>query len=319
MANTTPLKIVFMGTPDFAVPALQALVREGFQVVCCVTQPDRASGRGGRVTMPPVKKCALEHGIPVLQPDRVRDTACVQALRAFHADFFVVAAFGQILPKEVLDIPRCGCINIHASLLPRFRGAAPIQHAILEGDEETGITIMKMDEGCDTGDILLQERVPITGEDTGGSLFDKLSGLGAELITKALPDIASGKLRGIAQDDTLATDAPKLSKEMGVIDWSEETRLIERRIRAFNPWPSATTTLAGKPLKILAARVGAFSNAEADPVPGCVLSATKQGLFVKTADGVLQILRLQPQGKKEMDASAFLNGNPLESGTVLGA
>ena len=319
MENRKALKIVFMGTPDFAVPALDALVRANISVACCVTQPDRAKGRGGRLAMPPVKKYAVEHGIPVLQPDNVRDKACVQALRAFQADFFVVAAFGQILPQGVLDLPRYGCINIHASLLPRFRGAAPIQHALLEGDRETGITIMKMDAGCDTGDILLQERIPITDDDTGGTLFEKLSALGAQMIVKALPDIASGALSGKPQDPALATDAPKLSKEMGTIDWNGKTSGIVRRIRAFDPWPGAATTLARKTLKVLSAREETNVQTEPDLVPGCVLSATKQGLFVKTGDGVLRILRLKPEGKKAMDVSAFLNGNPLESGTVLGA
>ena len=319
MADTKDLKIVFMGTPDFARPALDALVKAGYQVLCCVTQPDRAKGRGGKVAMPPVKCCAMEYNIPVLQPDRVRDKSCVQALRAFQADFFVVAAFGQILPKEVLDIPRYGCINIHASLLPKYRGAAPIQRAILEGDAETGVTIMRMDEGCDTGDMLLQGSIPVTEEDTGGSLFEKLSTLGAELIVKALPDIASGALTGTKQDDALATDAPKLTKEMGMIDWSNDTEMITRQIRAFDPWPCATTLLNGKTLKVLAARAADAFETETDPVPGCVISATKQGLYVKTGDGVLQILRLQPEGKKAMEVSAFLNGNALESGTVLGA
>ena len=318
MTDTELFRIVFMGTPDFAVPALMALKEAGHEIVCCVTQPDRAKGRGGRVQMPPVKTCAMEACVPVLQPDKVRDKNCLQALKAFQADFFVVAAFGQILPKEVLDIPRYGCINIHASLLPKYRGAAPIQHAILEGDTETGITIMRMDEGCDTGDMLLQGRIPVTEEDTGGSLFEKLSVLGAELIVKALPEIASGKLAGTAQDDALATAAPKLTKEMGMIDWNDDTAAIARRIRAFDPWPCATTLLNGKALKVLAAKAADVMETETDPVPGCVLSATRQGLYVKTGDGVLQILRLQPEGKKAMDVSAFLNGNALESGTVLG-
>ena len=312
------MRIVFMGTPDFAVPALRALQNAGHEIACCVTQPDRAKGRGGKVAMPPVKTCAMEHGVPVLQPDRVRDKNCVQALRAFNADFFVVAAFGQILPKEVLEIPKYGCINIHASLLPRFRGAAPIQHAILAGDAETGVTIMRMDEGCDTGDMLLTGSVPVTEEDTGGSLFEKLSDLGAKLIVEALPKIADGTLQGEAQDDALATDAPKLTKEMGTIDWNRETAFIARQIRAFDPWPCATTVLNGKTLKILSAKTADDMQTEADPVPGCVLSATKQGLFVKTGDGALQVLRLQPEGKKAMDVSAFLNGNAIESGTVLG-
>lgn len=312
------MKIVFMGTPDFAVPALKALQDAGHEIVCCVTQPDRAKGRGAKVQMPPVKLCAMEYGIPVLQPDKVRDKSCVQALRAFHADVFVVAAFGQILPKDVLDIPRYGCINIHASLLPRFRGAAPIQHALLSGETETGITIMRMDEGCDTGDILLQGCVPVTVEDTGGSLFETLSALGAKLIVQALPEIADGTLTGEAQDDALATDAPKLTKEAGIIDWNNDTMYIARQIRAFDPWPLAKTFLNGKALTVLSAKAAADTETEAELKPGCVIAATKQGLFVKTGDGVLQILRLKPDGKKAMEVSAFLNGNAIESGTVLG-
>ena len=315
--NAKP-KIVFMGTPDFALSALSALVDAGFPVLCCVTQPDREKGRGKEKQMPPVKRYAMEHGIPVLQPDKVRDRASVSALRALRADVFVVAAFGQILPQEVLDIPPLGCINIHASLLPRWRGAAPIQHAILAGDAETGVTIMRMDAGCDTGAMLLKGSVPVAETDTGGMLFEKLSRLGGELIVEALPRLCAGTLPDIAQDDALATDAPKLTKESGRIDWHGDTVSVLRHIRAFDPWPGSYTMWNGKPLKVLEAGPAADMETETALQPGCVISATKQGIYVKTGDGVCRILRLQMPGKKAMDASAFLNGNTLESGTVFG-
>ena len=315
------MKIVFFGTPDFALTALQALYQAGHTITGVVTQPDKPKGRGREMSASPVKGFALAHDISVLQPKRVRDEEAVSALRALDAEIFVVAAFGQILPKEVLDIPPLGCINIHASLLPLLRGAAPIQAAILEGHAESGITIMRMDEGCDTGDILLQKRCPVTDTDTGGSLFDKLAALGALAIVEALPGIADGTLAAVKQNDAEATMAAKLNRESGKIDWKRDAAYLSRLIRAVNPWPSAVTTLNGKRLKIWEAHPETAAEAVAnlpDSTPGTILSATSSGITVQTGEGALTITALQAEGKKRMDAAAFLNGTQITSGMVFG-
>ena len=240
------MRIVFFGTPDFAKEALCAIAEAGHEIAAVVTQPDRQRGRGREMSFSPVKEAALERGWRILQPVRVREEETVRALKEAGAELFVVAAFGQILPGEVLDIPPLGCINIHASLLPLLRGAAPIQQAILEGYTETGITIMQMDEGCDTGDILSQVRVPIGASDTGGSLFDKLSRAGAEEIVRMLPLIGQGKVTHIPQDETRATMSQKLTKACGRIDWSRDAAYLDRLVRACTPWPGAYTTWNGK-------------------------------------------------------------------------
>ena len=312
------MRIVFMGTPDFAEAALDALIKAGFDIACAVTQPDREKGRGREVQASPVKTCAMAHGIPVLQPDRVRDPGAVKALKAFRADVFVVAAFGQILPQTVLDIPRLGCVNIHASLLPRHRGAAPIQQALLDGDKTTGITIMKMDAGMDTGDILYREEIAVTEEDTGGTLFAKLSALGASCIVKALPLLEQGLLVPEKQDHALATNAPKITKESGRIDWMRDAEHIARLVRAFDPWPGAYTVLDGKTLKITGAQAVMSDEQGPEVGAGCVLSATPEGIRVRTGAGDLIITELQPAGKRRMAVPDFLNGHALESGTVLG-
>ena len=312
------MRIVFMGTPDFAEAALKALIEAGFDIACVVTQPDREKGRGREVQASPVKTCAMAHGIPVLQPDRVRDPGAVKALASFRADVFVVAAFGQILPQKVLDIPRLGCVNIHASLLPRYRGAAPIQHAILNGDAATGITIMKMDAGMDTGDILYREEIAITEEDTGGTLFEKLSVLGASCIVKALPLLEQGLLTPVKQDEALQTNAPKITKESGRIDWNRDAESIARRVRAFDPWPGAFTTVEGKAWKITGARAIRSDERGAEADAGCVLSSMPEGIRVRTGAGDLLITELQPAGKRRMAVIDFLNGHTLESGTMMG-
>ncbi|MBQ6735082.1 MAG: methionyl-tRNA formyltransferase [Lachnospiraceae bacterium] len=321
------MKLVFFGTPDFAVSALAALHDAGHTIVSVVTQPDKPKGRSGKLQASPVKEFALAHDIPVLQPVRVREEAAVEELRATGAEVFVVAAFGQILPKTVLEIPPLGCINIHASLLPKLRGASPIQTAILTGEEKTGITIMQMDEGCDTGDILLQEELPIAPDDTGGSLFDKLAALGAEAVVKALPLLAEGKLPPKKQEEEKVTLSAKFTKESGKIDWQKDAAYLSRLVRAVNPWPCAYTTLGGKTLKIWEAfplqsgeevPVTADGKAGADRAPGSVLYAAAEGILVQTGDGILRITELQPESKKRMRAADFLNGTRLTAGELLG-
>ena len=244
------MKIVYMGTPDFAVRPLEELIAAGHEITLVVTQPDREKGRGKAVAMTPVKECALKHGIPVFQPVKIREEESVRKLSEVPADLFVVAAFGQILPRQVLEMPRYGCVNIHASLLPKYRGAAPIQWAILNGDRETGITIMQMGEGLDDGDILLQKKIPIAPDETGDGLFDKLMILGAEAIVEAVPLIESKSLTPLRQDEEKATHVKKITKEMGRIDWRLPASEIERRVRALDSWPSAYTSVNGKVLKI---------------------------------------------------------------------
>ena len=312
------MNIVFFGTPDFAAAALSAIHAAGHTVRAVVTQPDKPRGRSGKLQASPVKEFALAQDIPVWQPVRVREASAVEQLRGTDAEVFVVAAFGQILPQEVLDIPALGCINIHASLLPALRGASPIQTAILEGAEETGITIMRMDAGCDTGDILLQKNIPIAPEDTAGSLFDKLAALGAETIVKALPMLAEGKLVPRKQEDDKATHAAKFTKESGRIDWTKDAAYLSRLVRAMNPWPCAYTSLQGKGCKIWTA-YAEDENAPGEAMaPGSVLRAEAEGIFVQTGEGVLRVTELQLEGKKRMPVTDFLNGSRLTAGEHFG-
>ena len=301
-----------MGTPDFSVGALNALYEAGHEIVLVVTQPDKPKGRSGALSMSPVKEYALAHDLSVFQPAKVREEAAVARLKETGADVFVVAAFGQILPQSVLDIPRYGCINIHASLLPALRGAAPIQQAILDGASETGITIMQMDAGCDTGDILLQEAVAITEEDTGGSLFDKLSELGARMIVEALEKLEAGTLTHTKQDDALATMTGKIEKSSGRIDWTRDAAYLSRAVRAFTPWPGSVTTLHDKPLKICAARALEESDSAA---PGTIVRVERDALIVQTGKGLLQITDVQPAGKKQMPVRDYLLGHKITEGT----
>ncbi len=308
-----PLKIIFAGTPAFSVPPLEALLEAGQEVVAVYTQPDRPAGRGRKLKPGPVKAVALEHGIPVMQPKSLRSDTEIERLRALRADLMVVVAYGLILPPAVLEAPRLGCINIHASLLPRWRGAAPIQRAILAGDAETGITIMQMDAGLDTGPMLYRTACPIAADETGGRLHDTLSRLGAQALMEALPGIRGGTLEPIPQDDAQATYAAKLEKEEAWLDWRQPALALERKVRAFNPWPVAQCHLHGKPLRIWEAQ----ALAGGDGAPGEVVATGKAGIEVAAGEGRLLVRRLQLPGKRPVSAADFVNAHDLR-GTVLG-
>ncbi len=309
-------RVLFMGTPDFAVPTLQALIASPeYEVVAVATRVDKPAGRGRRLRPSPVKEVALEHGIPVFQPRSLRkDPDAVAALAATEPDLIVVTAYGLILPKSVLDIPRHGCVNVHASLLPRWRGASPIAAAILAGDEVTGITIMLMDEGMDTGPILAQAREPIMPTDTTGSLAHRLSSLGARLLMETLPRWVAGEIEPTPQDDASATYAPMIKKEQGRIDWGKPATVLEREVRAYQPWPGSFTTWRGKLLKVL----GATASPEpAGGEPGSVVQVA-DGVGVATGEGTLLLRRLQMAGKKPTDVESFLRGHREFVGSVLG-
>ena len=309
------MKIVYMGTPDFAVPALEALSAAGHEIGYVVTQPDAVRDRGKKVKMTAVKEKALELGLSVLQPERVKkDEGFFRQIEAYGPDLIAVAAYGQILPKEILDLPRLGCVNIHGSLLPRFRGAAPIQRAILEGDEETGITIMYMEEGLDTGAMLAKRSIPIDRKN-GAQLHDELAEIGAKLLIETLPKLEAGELQGEKQVDEDSTYAPMISKKDGEIDFSKSPQQIERLIRAFDPWPGAFTTLNGKLLKIWQADVLAGENAAA---PGTITGVTDEGIEISAGGGTLLAKTIQLPGKKRVAVQDYLKGNSIEKGTVLG-
>ena len=308
------MRIVFMGTPDFSVPALEALAEGGHQVIAAVTQPDKPKGRGKAVLMTPVKEKALELGIPVYQPAKVREPEFVELLREMAPDAIVVVGFGQILPKAILEIPKYGCINIHASLLPKYRGAAPIQWAVIDGEKETGVTTMFMNEGLDTGDMLEKAAVPLDEKETGGSLHDKLSALGGNLILSTLKGLEAGTLKGTPQTDEGTCYAKMLKKSLGDIDWTMDAAAIERLIRGLNPWPSAYTSLHGKTLKIWDADV---LDREYGEAPGTVAETSKNALIIQTGKGSLSVRSLQLEGKKRMDIQDFLRGYSVEKGTVL--
>lgn len=311
------MKIIYMGTPDFAVAPLEAILKAGHEVTAVVTQPDRQKGRGREVQYSPVKECALSHGIPVLQPLKIKEKDDVEELRKYPADIFVVAAFGQLLSEEILNMPRLGCINIHASLLPAYRGAAPIQWCVINGEEKTGVTIMQMAKGMDTGDILLQKEVVLDEKETGGSLFDRLMETGAELIVEVLPKIEAGELTPVVQKEELATYAGKITKDMGNIDFAKSAVTIERLIRGLNPWPSAFTHYKGKILKIWEADVvSECANAE-NPVPGTVIAMDKESFTLATGEGALRIRSLQPEGKKRMSCAEFMRGYEVKVGEAL--
>lgn len=314
------MKIVFMGTPDFSVGALQALILAGHDITAVVTQPDKAKGRSGKLSFSPVKECALAAGIPILQPVRIREAETVEELRRFEADVFVVAAFGQILTKEILDMPRLGSLNIHASLLPKYRGASPIQWAVINGDEKTGITVQQMNEGIDTGDILYQREILIDKKETGESLFDKLSVLGAESIVEALPLLEAGKLVAVPQKKEDATHTGRLKKSMGKIDWTKSAAEIERLIRGLNSWPSAYTFFEGKQLKIWEAdtdeSLGSIQDNNKKPSPGTVIMLEKNRFAIACGTGILWITSLQLEGKKRMCTHDFLLGNKVTAGMM---
>ena len=295
-----------MGTPDFSVGALKALAENGYEIAGVVTQPDKPRGRGKASAMTPVKEAALELGLTVYQPARVREQSFMDTVRALNPDVIVVSAFGQIIPKALLELPRYGCVNIHASLLPKYRGAAPIQWAVMDGEPVSGVTIMQMDEDLDTGDMLAKTEVPLEPDETGGSLFDKLSRAGADLLIRTLPALEQGTLTPEKQPlESPTAYARMIRKEDGRIDWNLEAEAIERRIRGLNPWPSAYTELTGKILKIWRAEVLPKESGQA---PGTVTEAGKGGFCVQTGKGVLRLLEVQLEGKKRMDAQAFLRG-----------
>ncbi len=305
------MRIVFMGTPDFAVPTLEALIEAGHEVVACYTQPDKEQGRGKKIVFSPVKECALKHGIPVMQPKGLRKPERVEELRAFQPDVIVVVAYGVILRKPVLELAKYGCINVHASLLPMYRGAAPIQWAVLNGDKETGVTIMQMDEGLDTGDILAVDKIQLAKDETGDSLFEKLSRLGGPLLLKVLKDAEAGTLHPVKQGETTTAYASMLDKKMGLIDFTKDAEEIDRWVRGLNSWPSAYHYMNGKMLKIWKAEpVDTVSDAK----PGTVIEVTRKDFTVACGKGALKILELQPEGKKRMPADAYLRGYPMNAG-----
>lgn len=309
------MKVVFMGTPDFAVPTLEKIIAAGHEVIGVVTQPDKAKGRGKKVVFPPVKEKALEHNLMVYQPKRAREPEFIEQMRALNPDVMVVVAFGQILPKDILDIPKYGCINVHASLLPKYRGAAPIQWAVINGETVSGVTTMQMDIGLDTGDMLLKAEVPLADDETGGSLFDKLSTLGGELLIETLDKIEAGDIHPEKQDDSQAGEyARTLDKALGKVDFSMSAVSIERLIRGLNPWPSAYTYYNGKTMKLWKAEIVPGT----DATPGQIIFVDKQSFTVQTGEGGLRVMELQMEGKKRMDAGAFLRGCALSVGEMLG-
>ena len=310
------MKVIFMGTPDFSVGTLEALIEAGHEVALVVTQPDKPKGRGGKMQYTPVKEVAVAHNIPVYQPKRIREPECIEELRKYNADIMVVIAFGQILPKEILEMTPYGCVNVHASLLPSYRGAAPIQWAVINGEKVSGVTTMQMNEGLDTGDMLLKVEIPLDEKETGGSLHDKLAEAGARLCVETLDALKAGTVTPEKQGDSPTAYAKMLDKHMGKIDWKMSAKEIERLIRGLNPWPSAYTRWNenDKGMKIWEAEV---AEGQTDKVAGTVVEVAKDGFFVQTGDGLLKITALQIPGKKRMDTGAFLRGYQMETGTVL--
>ncbi len=309
------MKIIFMGTPDFSVGTLKALIEAGHEIVLAVTQPDKPKGRGGKMQFPPVKEAAMEYQIPVFQPKKVRDPDCIEELRKYQADIMVVIAFGQILPAEILKMTPYGCVNVHASLLPKYRGAAPIQWAVINGEKVSGVTTMQMDEGLDTGDMLLKTEVVLDEKETGGSLHDKLSEAGAKLCVRTLKALEEKTLKPEAQGESPTEYARMLDKSLGNIDWNQSAIEIERLIRGLTPWPSAYTDWDGKVMKIWEARV--IAGQEPQEIPGTVVGVDKDGFCVQTGQGLLKVLALQIPGKKRMEAGPFLRGYPIKPGTIL--
>lgn len=308
------MRVIFMGTPDFSVGILEEIIKAGHEVVLAVTQPDKPKGRGNTVQFPPVKETALTHGIEVYQPTKIRDAECVEYLRKYHADIMIVAAFGQILSKEILDMPRYGCVNVHASLLPKYRGAAPIQWAVINGEKVSGVTTMRMDIGIDTGDMIEKVEVPLDKEETGGSLFDRLAEEGAKLCVHTMAEIEAGRATYTKQDESEATHTSMIKKQFGKIDWTKSAVEIERLVRGLNPWPSAYTSLNGKTLKIWRTSV---EEADSGAKAGTIVSIAKDEIAVQTGKGILLLQEVQLEGKKRMPVDAFLRGYQLEKGALL--
>lgn len=308
------MRVVFMGTPEFSVRTLESLVETGHEVVGVITQPDKPKGRGNVMQFSPVKEKALEYNIPVYQPVRVKEEGFIEELRSMEPEVIVVIAFGQILPKTILDMPKYGCINVHASLLPKLRGAAPIEWSIISGEKETGITTMVMDTGIDTGDMLLKAATPIEDTDTGASLRDRLAGIGADLLIQTLKHLEEGTLVREKQTEGDSSYVKMLTKSLGKIDFTKSAIEIERLIRGLNPWPSAYTILDGKTLKIWSAKV---LQEESTGTPGEIVEVSKNSLIVQTGKGRLSLVELQLEGKKRMPVDAFLRGCKVTEGTVL--
>ena len=310
------MRIVFMGTPDFAVPCLEKLVQNGYEVAAVVTQPDRPKGRKQQLAAPPVKEAALELGLPVLQPEKLK-VAGVADILAYEPDLIVTAAFGQILPKELLDYPKHGCINVHASLLPNYRGGAPIHKSIIDGQPETGVTIMYMVEKLDAGDMLSQVRVPITEEDNVGTMHDKLSAAGSDLLLMTIPKLLDGEIKPEAQDESNVTYAWNITREDERLDWTKPARALFNQVRGLNPWPVAYTTLDGQVMKVWNSRVLTESGTE--QTPGTVLSVSPDGIDVQTGEGVLRLTEIQPAGKKAMKVADYVRGSAVvEAGMTFG-
>ncbi len=309
------LRIVFMGTPSFALAPLAALCDAGYAPVAVYTQPDQVNGRGGKISFSPVKQYALENEIPVCQPLSFKEEAAVSALRDWRPDLIVVIAYGKILPQAVLDIPTYGAVNIHASLLPKYRGAAPVQRAILNREEETGVSLMKLDAGMDTGPVISRVSVKIGDTVTSGELLDILADVGAKELLRILPDITEATAKAVPQDESLATYAEKITKEMGALDWTETAADLHARIRALSPNPGTYTYFGGKRIKIWRSFL---TDKETTAAPGTVVSADKNGLLLATGTGVLGISRLQPENKKEMDAADWLRGAKVQAGDRFG-
>lgn len=308
------MKIIFMGTPEFAVPVLEALICSRHEVALVVTQPDKPKGRGKAMQFPPVKECAISHNIDVIQPSRLRDEGVLEKLAEYKPDLIAVVAFGQILPKSVLELPKYGCINVHASLLPKYRGAGPIQWAVINGEAQSGVTTMFMSKGLDKGDMLLKETVDLAPDETGDTLHDKLSCIGGPLLLRTIDELESGSLKRIPQSDEESSYAPMLEKSMGDIRWDSEAVKIERLVRGLNPWPSAYTRINGKTVKLWSCEVIPYSGG----IPGEIMEASKDRLIIKAKDDAILVHELQPEGKKRMSAAAYLRGNQVKEHKIAG-
>jgi len=308
------MRIIFMGTPDFAVSSLKALIESEHDVIAVVAQPDKPKGRGHKLTAPPTKILAEQYNIPVLQPEKIKTDEFLKELEKLNPDVICVTAYGKIIPKSILELPEYGCINVHPSLLPQYRGAAPINWTIVRGEKVTAVTIMQMDEGMDSGDILLVREVAISDEDDAGTMFEKLSHIGGEMLVETIGLLAEGKLDPVKQDESLVTYAPMLKKSDGEINWEKSATDIHNLVRGLNPWPGTFTKLGNKTLKIFKTKI-----VEGQGKPGEVVLSSKNDLHIATADGALQILELQIEGGKRLDIKAFITGHQIEKGTILGS
>ena len=309
------MKAIFMGTPEFAIPSFEALYESDFEIALVVTQPDRPKGRGKKLSSPPVKLVALEHDIEVFQPERIKDSEAIEKIKQVKPDLIIVVAFGQILPKEILELPRYGCINVHASLLPKYRGAAPINFAIINGEKKTGVTTMYMEEGLDTGDMLLKNEVEITPEDTASTLHDKLAIAGKKTLSDTLKAIINTELVPEKQDDSISSYAPIMTKELGKINWDRSAESISNLVRGTDPWPSAYTLYDNSVLKLFAPVV---LDKQSKEKPGTIVAVSSEGIDIASADYIVRIKEIQISGKKRMPVGEFLKGNVLEIGKVLG-